>query len=51
LLFALPAGVLVERWDKRKTVILFQAIMSLQAFGLAYLAYTGQIQIWHIVTY
>jgi MFS family permease len=49
LLFALPAGVLVERWDKRKTVILFQAIMSLQAFGLAFLAYTGQIQIWHIV--
>ncbi len=50
LLFALPAGVLVERWDKRKTVILFQAIMSIQAFGLAYLAYTNQIQIWHIVT-
>ncbi len=50
LLFALPAGVLVERWDKRKTVILFQAIMSIQAFGLAYLAYTKQIQIWHIVT-
>ena len=49
LLFALPAGVLVERWDKRKTVILFQAIMSLQAFGLAFLAYTGKIQIWHIV--
>lgn len=49
LLIALPAGVLVERWDKRKTVILFQAIMSLQAFGLAFLAYTGRIQIWHIV--
>src|SRR5262245_34062325 len=49
LLFALPAGVLVERWDKRRTVILFQAIMSLQAFGLAYLAFTGRIQIWHIV--
>lgn len=49
LLFALPAGVLVERWDKRKTVILFQAIMSLQAFWLAYLTYTGKIQIWHIV--
>ena len=49
LLFALPAGVLVEHWDKRKTVILFQAIMSIQAFGLAYLAYTGRIQIWHIV--
>ena len=49
LLFALPAGVLVERWDKRKTVIIFQSIMSLQAFGLAYLAFTGNIQIWHIV--
>jgi MFS family permease len=49
LLFALPAGVLVERWDKRKVVILFQAIMAVQAFGLAYLTYTGQIQIWHIV--
>lgn len=48
LLFALPAGVLVEHWDKRKTVILFQAIMSLQAFGLALLAYTGQIQVWHM---
>ena len=49
LLFALPAGVLVEHWDKRRTVILFQAMMSLQAFGLAFLAYTGQIQIWHMV--
>lgn len=48
LLLALPAGVFVERWDKRKTVILFQAIMSLQAFGLAALTFTGHIQIWHI---
>lgn len=49
LLFALPAGVLVERWDKRKTVILFQAMMSIQGFGLAYLTFTNQIQIWHMV--
>lgn len=49
LLFALPAGVLVEHWDKRKTVILFQSIMSIQAFGLAYLTYSGKIEIWHIV--
>lgn len=49
LLFALPAGVLVERWDKRKVVIIFQAIMSIQAFGLAYLAYSGRMQIWHII--
>ena len=48
LLFALPAGVFVEHWDKRKTVIFLQAIMSIQAFGLAFLTFTGQIQIWHI---
>ncbi|RPJ16361.1 MAG: MFS transporter [Chloroflexi bacterium] len=48
LLLALPAGVLVERWDKRTTVIIFQAIMSLQAFGLAALTFTGHVQIWHI---
>ena len=48
LLLALPAGVFVERWDKRKTVIIFQSIMSLQALGLAALTFTGQIQIWHI---
>lgn len=49
LLFALPAGVLVERWDKRKVVIIFQSLMAIQAFGLAYLAYSGKLQIWHIV--
>lgn len=49
LLFALPAGVFVEHWDKRKAVIFLQAIMSIQAFGLAFLTFTGQIQIWHMV--
>ena len=51
LLLALPAGVLVERWDKRRTVIVFQGIMSLQAFGLAALTFTGHIQIWHIAVF
>lgn len=49
LLFALPAGVFVEHWDKRKAVIFLQALMSIQAFGLAFLTFTGQIQIWHMV--
>ncbi len=48
LLLALPAGVLVERWDKRKTVIIFQTVMAIQAFALAALTFSGQIQIWHI---
>jgi MFS family permease len=48
LLLALPAGVLVERWDKRRTVIIFQSFMAVQAFGLAALTFSGRIQIWHI---
>ncbi|HSM72445.1 MAG TPA: MFS transporter [Anaerolineales bacterium] len=51
LLLALPAGVLVERWDKRRTVIIAQSIMALQAFGLAMLTFTGNIQIWHIIVF
>ena len=49
LLFMLPAGVLVEGWDKRKTVIWMQTVLMLQAFILAFLALTGIINIWHII--
>ena len=48
LFFALPGGVLVERLDRRETVIAMQAVMMVQAFLMAFLALTGQIQIWHI---
>ncbi|MDD5369113.1 MAG: MFS transporter [Anaerolineaceae bacterium] len=49
LLLMLPAGVYVERLDKRKVVIAMQAILMVQAFMLAYLALTGVITIWHII--
>jgi MFS family permease len=48
LLLALPAGVLIERVDKRKTVIAMQTVMMLQAFTLAFLTLTGRIEIWQI---
>ena len=48
LFLALPAGVLVERWNKRITVIIMQAIMMIQAFILAALTFSGHLQIWHI---
>lgn len=48
LVLALPAGVLVERWDKRKTAITFQAIMAVPPLVLAFLTFTGRVQIWHI---
>lgn len=49
LFLALPGGVIIERLDKRKSVIVLQAVMMLQAFALAWLAITGIIEIWHIV--
>ena len=51
LLLALPAGVLVERWDKRKTVIIVQSIMAVLALGLAALTFSGLIKIWHIIIF
>ena len=48
LILALPGGVLVERMNKRKVVIVLQVIMMIQAFILAFLALTGRIQIWHL---
>ncbi len=48
LLLSLPAGVFVERMNKRKMVILLQAIMMVQALTLAILTLAGLIQIWHI---
>lgn len=45
----LPAGVFIERWDKRKTVIFMQAVMMVQAFVLAALTLAGVVTIWHIL--
>jgi MFS family permease len=48
LFVTLPAGVLVERWNKRFTVIAMQSVMMLQAFILAALTFSGRLEIWHI---
>jgi len=49
LLFMLPLGVLIERWDKRRTVIIMQIVLMMQAFALAFLTLTGVINIWYII--
>ena len=46
---ALPGGVWIERWDKRKTVIILQIVMMFDTLALAALTLTGRVQIWHIV--
>jgi MFS family permease len=49
LFLALPAGVLIERFNKRKIVILMQTIMMFQAFALAFLTLTDRINAIHII--
>jgi MFS family permease len=46
---ALPAGVLIERWDKRRAIMVMQTIMMIETFILAFLTLTGLIQIWHLI--
>lgn len=49
LVLALPAGVLVEWVDKRKAVMVLQAVMMIQALTLAFLSLSGQIRFEHIL--
>lgn len=49
-LFVTPiAGVIIDRWYKRRILIITQIFAMLQAFVLAVLVLTNNIQVWHIV--
>jgi MFS family permease len=43
------AGVLVDRVDRHRLVILTQVLSMVQALALAGLMYSGRLDIWHIV--
>jgi len=43
------AGVLADRWDRRRMLILTQVLAMLQAFAMAILTLSGHIAVWHIV--
>jgi MFS family permease len=43
------AGVLVDRWNRRRIFIITQFLFMVQAFLMAFLTLTGMIQIWHII--
>ncbi|WP_045054625.1 MFS transporter [Aliterella atlantica] len=42
-------GVLVDRWNTRKILIITQVLAMMQSLALAVLALTGTIDIWHII--
>jgi MFS family permease len=43
------AGILVDRYNRHRMVILTQTLAMTQAFLLAFLTLSGAIQIWHVV--
>lgn len=49
LLVSPLAGVLVDRFDRRRMVIALQCLFALQALLLAGLVFTDSLQVWHLV--
>lgn len=43
------AGVLIDRWNKHKVMVITQILAMVQAFILAALTLAGSIQVWHLV--
>lgn len=42
------AGVLVDRWNRRLTMIIADATVAAAAVALAVLFWTGTVQVWHV---
>src|SRR5262249_24507777 len=49
LLLAPVAGVLVDRWNRHRLLLLTQSLAMLQAFGLAALTFAGAVEVCHVV--
>jgi MFS family permease len=49
-LLAPVAGVLADRWDRRRLLIVTQTLAMLQATLLAVIVLSGIVEVWHIVT-
>lgn len=48
-LFATIAGVLSDRWNRHRILILTQILSMMQALVLAFLVLAGMIAVWHIL--
>ncbi|HTT74734.1 MAG TPA: MFS transporter [Candidatus Binataceae bacterium] len=49
LLFTLFAGVIIDRVDRRRLIIITQALMMMSAFTLAALTWTGVVRVEHVI--
>lgn len=48
-LFGPWAGVVLDRFSRRNVLFITQTVQMLQAFALAALTFSGQIEIWHVM--
>ena len=48
-IFSPVAGAVADSHPRRRSMIVIQSLMMLQAFPLAYLTMTNRIQVWHIM--
>jgi len=48
LLLAPVAGVLADRIDRRRALLITQSVMLAQAFTLAALTASGKVEVWHV---
>ncbi len=51
LVIGLWAGVIADRWDRRKLVIVFQFFLAVVAIFFAFLVASGTVQVWHVFVY
>jgi MFS family permease len=49
LIFGLAGGVIADRYDRRKILIVTQALFALYALGYAALIWTDTLHYWHII--
>ena len=43
------AGVFIDRWNRHRTLVITQVLAMVQSLALAILAFTGVVQLWHII--
>lgn len=49
LLLSLFGGAVADRIPKRKLLFVTQTVLALQAVTLGILAWTGVVQVWHVI--
>jgi MFS family permease len=47
--FSSLGGMVADRFDRRRLLMVTQALSIVESAGLAYLTITGQVRVWHIV--